>query len=103
MDDALPPSPRTIEANMAYNLHKTGRNKFEVDGVVYEVETDPEEYFIHRMNAMTIYEPIYSWLIVAKEFTTEDVLFYLVKTRNENGHLSWVQLTSEFAETHFYF
>jgi hypothetical protein len=97
------PTAETIEANMSYNLHKTGRNRFEVDGVKYEVETDPGEHVLYRMNAMTIYETVYSWLLVAKDMSTDDVLFYLVKTKTDTKFPNWVQVTPEFAETHFYF
>ena len=97
-----PVSPSTVESNMAYNLHKTGRHVFEHHGHTYRVETDPELHMLHRQNAMTYYEGIYHWLVVAKEFGTEKILFYLVKAVDNNGHMVWLQVTQEFAETQFY-
>lgn len=98
-----PVSPSTVESNMAYNLHMTGRNVFEHHGDTYKVETDPELHMLHRHNAMTCYHGIYSWLIVAKEFSSERTLFYLVKATNSEGHVVWVQVSQEFAETQFYY
>ena len=97
-----PVSPSTVESNMAYNLHMTGRNVFEHEGRTYHVETDPNLHMLHRQNAMTYYQGIYSWLIVAKEFGTENILFYLVKATDNNGHMVWLQVSQEFAETQFY-
>jgi len=97
-----PVSPSTVESNMAHNLHMTGRNVFEHEGRTYHVETDPRLHMLHRQNAMTYYEGIYSWLIAAKEFGTENILFYLVKATDNNGHMVWLQVSQEFAETQFY-
>ena len=96
------PAPETIEANMAYNLHKTGRHKFEIDGVEYEVDTEPGASALYRMNAMTVYEDVYSWLMVAKDMSSYDILFYLVKIKPGTEYPYWMQITPEFAETQFY-
>ena len=97
------PAPATIEANMAYNLHKTGRHKFAIDGVEHEVDTESVASALYRMNAMTIYEDVYSWLMVAKNMSSYDILFYLVKIKPGTGYPRWMKITPEFAETQFYF
>jgi hypothetical protein len=97
-----PVSPSTVESNMAHNLHMTGRNVFEHDGRTYHVETDPKMNILHRHNAMTYYEGVYSWLIVAKEFGTDTIMFYLVKATDSYEKMVWVQVSQEFAETQFY-
>jgi hypothetical protein len=78
------------------------RTVFEHEGHMYHVETDPEVYMLHRQNAMTYYESIYNWLIVARDFDTEKILFYLVKATDANGRMVWLQVSQEFAETRFY-
>ena len=98
-----PISSSDVETNMSYNLHMTGRNVFEHNGCTYHVETDPEMYMIHRSNAMTYYEGIYNWLIVAKNFDTDNILFYLVKSTNSDGRMCWLEVSQEFAETQFYY
>jgi hypothetical protein len=98
-----PVSPSTVESNMTHNLYMTGRDTFNYQGNFYNVETDPDYSILHRQNAMTYYENIYSWLMVAKGFGTDEVLFYMVKATIDGGDTSWVELSPEFTETHFYF
>ena len=73
---------RTVESNVAYNLHMTGRNVFDYEGFTYQIETDPDVTLLHRHNAMTNYNYIYNWLILATSFGSDKKLFYLVKVKN---------------------
>ena len=69
-----------------------------VDNKLWEVDKSSSGG-LFRQNAMTYYESIYSWLIVAKDFGTDIILFYLVKVI---GDEPWLQVSKKFAETQFY-
>ena len=93
-------SPRTVEANMAYNLHQTGRDRFTLRDILYQVDTEPSDHTLYRQNASTLYNFVFIWLIVATSVDDESStpLFYLVKCIDQG----WIRVTPEFAESQFY-
>ena len=90
IDSIIPVSPHTIEANMSYNLVKTGRNKVKVNNQEWEIDVDSDEAGLYRLNAMTYYMVLTPYLILAKDLTSHANLFYLVKCKN-HPH-GWVQV-----------
>lgn len=74
------------------------------EGQKYIVETDPDSHVIFYKNVLVEeYQHINEWLIMAKEFGTDHILFFFVKVRNDAGHLSWLKVCREFAEARFYY
>lgn len=91
--ESPPVSPRTLEANMSYNLMKTGNNTVNVDNILWEIDVDSTETGLLRQNAMTVYEPLNNYLVLARGFQTMKKIFYLVKVK---GHQQgWVQISIE--------
>ena len=105
--DIIPPpfcDTMTVESNVAYNLHMTGRNVFDYEGCTYQIETDPDVTLLHRHNAMTDYNYIYNWLILATSFGSDKKLFYLVKVIVDyggGGGMTWLQVSVDFVDSHF--
>ena len=58
------------------------------------------DYRLHRCNAMTVYDEIYSWLIVARKFRSpsDEILFYLVKCVS----VGWIEVSPEIVESQLY-
>lgn len=59
------------------------------------------DHSIHRHNAMTVYDGIYSWLICARKFgenASDEILFYLVKCVS----VGWVEVSPEIVESQLY-
>jgi len=85
-----PVSPRTIEANMSYNLVKTGNNFVKFENHLWEIDIDSPATGLFRQNAMTFYEPLNNYLVLARDFTDKKI-FFLVKVKK---HLTgWVQVS----------
>ena len=66
--------------------------------LIVDCESD---HSIHRHNAMTVYDGIYSWLIVARKFgvsPSDEILFYLVKCVS----VGWVEVSPEIVESQLY-
>lgn len=59
------------------------------------------EHSLHRQNAMTEYNGIYSWLICARKFgenASDEILFYLVKCVSAG----WIEVSPEIVESQLY-
>ena len=59
------------------------------------------KHSLHRCNAMTVYDGIYSWLICARKFgvpSSDEILFYLVKCVS----VGWVEVSPEIVESQLY-
>jgi hypothetical protein len=60
------------------------------------------EHSLHRQNAMTVYNGIYSWLICARKFeanpSSDEILFYLVKCVSDG----WIEVSPEIVESQLY-
>jgi hypothetical protein len=59
------------------------------------------EHSLHRQNAMTEYNGIYSWLICARKFgenASDEILFYLVKCVS----VGWIEVSPEIVESQLF-
>ena len=91
--ESPPVSPRTVEANMSYNLVKTGNNFVKAENHLWEIDVDAKETGLYRQNAMTYYQPLTPYLVLAKSLDNNNPIFYLAKVKN---HLHiWVQIDVE--------
>jgi hypothetical protein len=91
--DSPPVSPRTVEANMSYNLVKTGKNMLKINNQMWEIDIDSQVTGLYRQNAMTYYQPLTHYLILARSVDNNNPLFYLVKVKNHPD--TWVQIDLE--------
>jgi hypothetical protein len=89
--ESPPVSPRTIEANMSYNLAKTGNNMVKSENHLWEIDLDSPDTGLWRQNAMTTYEPLTPYLILARDFTNQNRLYFLVKVKNHRN--GWVSIS----------
>jgi len=80
--ESPPVSPRTVEANMSYNLVKTGKNFVKADNHLWEIDVDSDDTGLFRQNAMTFYQSMTPYLVLARDFNTQERLFFLVKVKN---------------------
>jgi len=80
--ESPPVSPRTVEANMSYNLVKTGKNFVKADNHLWEIDVDSDDTGLFRQNAMTFYQAMTPYLVLARDFNTQERLFFLVKVKN---------------------
>ena len=66
---------------------------------LYNVHSGYTNGGLFRQNAMTVYQGVSDYLIVAQDLTTKDELFYLVlcKKQNEN-FLDWVQVSLDIGK-----
>jgi len=60
---------------------------------LWEIDLDSPHTGLWRQNAMTMYEPLSYYLILAKDFRDGKNLFYLVKLKNHPN--DWVQVSLE--------
>ena len=89
--ESPPVSPRTIESNMSYNLYMTGNNMVKSENHLWEIDLDTPDTGLWRQNAMTTYEPLTPYLILARDFTNQNRLYFLVKVKNH--HSGWVNIS----------
>lgn len=80
--ESPPVSPRTVEANMSYNLVKTGKNFVKAYNHLWEIDVDSDDTGLFRQNAMTFYQSMTPYLVLARDFNTQERLFFLVKVKN---------------------
>lgn len=95
--DSPPVSPRTVEANMSYNLVKTGNNFVKFENKIWEIDVDAEETGLYRQNAMTYYQPLTHYLVQALSVCNDNPIFYLVKVKNHPQ--TWVQINLDQGDT----
>ena len=94
-DDTMHISQQEIEDNMKHYLVKSGKAHVKVDNQLLEIEMDEAAPGLWRQNAMTLYETLTPYLIVAREFgNNEKRLFYLVKCKNYVPIWAQVSLTT---------
>jgi len=84
--ESPPVSPRTVDANMSYNLAMV-----KSENHLWEIDLDSPDTGLWRQNAMTTYEPMTPYLVLARDFTTQEKLYFLVKVKEHpNG---WVKVS----------
>ena len=86
------PSQDDIESNMSYYLVKSGKINVKDPSTnsLYEVDVDSECVGLFRQNAMTFYEELTPYLILARNIENNEQLFYLVKCKDY--FKQWVQV-----------
>ena len=60
------------------------------DNQLWEVDIESDSVGLYRQNAMTFYQEISAYLVMAQSVNTWKPLFYLVKVKNHPR--SWVQV-----------
>jgi hypothetical protein len=90
VDDSQIPDQETIEANMSYYLVRSGKVHVKENNQLWEVDVDSASTGLYRQNAMTYYEELTPYLILARNVENHDQLFYLVKCLSHPRQ--WVQV-----------
>lgn len=90
IEDSQIPDQETIESNMSYYLVKSGKTFIKDDNQLWEVDVDETTLGLFRQNAMTYYEELTPYLILARNVENHEQLFYLVKCKNHPRQ--WVQV-----------
>ncbi len=60
------------------------------DNQLWEIDIESDSVGLFRQNAMTFYQEISAYLVMAQSFDTGNPLFYLVKVKNHPRF--WVQV-----------
>ena len=73
---------------------------FRLNNLEYRVDTaGVAAGGLYRQNAMTYYEGVTEWAIVARNVTDNRDLFYLVKCKHPNeNYWTWVQVSTDLGE-----
>ena len=86
------------DGSVRYNFEGVSGTVFiNVDNKLFEVDDENDSHHLLSQNAMTYYEGIYNWLIVARDFNNDDKLFYLVKCKNYFDN--WLQVNLNVGDT----
>lgn len=81
-----------VQQNAIHNFYAKQFVQFENDGQTFTVDTNVMELPLYRVNAMTFYEQVTPFILLAKTFEENPKdIFYLVLTK-EDG---WVQVDLE--------
>ena len=89
VEDSQIPDQDTIEANMSYYLVRSGKVFVKDRNQLWEIDVDSTPG-LYRQNAMTYYEPLTNYLVLARSVTDQSRLFYLVKCKDHPNQ--WVQV-----------
>ena len=73
---------------------------FRLNNLEYRVDTaGVAAGGLYRQNAMTYYQSVTEWAIVARNLTDNRDLFYLVKCKHPNeNYWTWVQVSTDLGE-----
>ena len=66
-------------------------NMVKSENHLWEIDLDTPDTGLWRQNAMTTYEPLTPYLILARDFTNQNRLYFLVKVKNH--HSGWVNIS----------
>ena len=90
------PADIDIEANMGYYLVKSGRTHIKDHNKMWELDVDSQTTGLYRQNAMTYYEDLTPYLVLARNVENHHHLFYLAKCKNHPT--GWVQIDLDTGE-----
>jgi len=78
-----------IQQNAFHNFHAKQFVQFVHDGLTFTVDTNVTEPPLYRVNAMTLYEKVTPFILIAKTYEENSKeLFYLILTKEDD----WVQV-----------
>ena len=58
------------------------KNFVKADNHLWEIDVDSDDTGLFRQNAMTFYQAMTPYLVLARDFNTQERLFFLVKVKN---------------------
>lgn len=90
--DHISVTSECVEENMSYYLVKSGKAHIKEDNQLWEVDVDSENVGLYRQNAMTFYEELTPYLLLARNVDSYDHLFYLVKCKDHPRQWAQVDL-----------
>jgi len=62
----------------------------DIGNYLWEIDVDSKDTGLIRQNAMTLYETMTPYLILARDFSTNNRLFFSVKVKNYPG--DWIKI-----------
>ena len=84
-----------VQQYAIHNFYSKQFVQFVNDGQTFTVDTNVMETPLHRVNAMTFYEQVTPFILLAKTFEENpDELFYLILTKEDD----WVQVDLKTGE-----